>query len=202
MFTGIVDHCGTITALEPQTNTLRALISCHFTAIEPGESIAVDGICLTAIEPRDHQFAVDISPETLRLTTAGKFALGSQLNLERALRMGDRLGGHWVMGHIDSRGRVLNRQKQADFVELVFGGLDSTAMNYVLKKGSIAVNGVSLTINEVSADGFQVMLIPHTLERTNLKNLTEGAEVNLEFDWMTRVIVSQLKELPLIKQLS
>lgn len=202
MFSGIVDHCGVIKKLDQQPHSLRAVIECHFTEIEEGESIAVDGICLTAIEPRDHQFTVDISPETLRLTTAGEFKQGSQINLERSLRMGDRIGGHWVTGHIDGRGRVVNRRQQEEFVELTFGGLDSTVMNYVLKKGCIAVNGVSLTINEVLPDGFQVMLIPHTLERTNLKNLQEGNWVNLEYDWMTRVIVSQLKELPLIKQLS
>lgn len=202
MFTGIVDHCGTVIQLEELPKSLRATIECKFIEIEEGESIAVDGCCLTAIEPRDHQFAVDISPETLRLTTAGELKVGGQINLERSLRIGDRMGGHWVMGHVDCRGRVVSHRQHEEFVELSFAGLDGTAMNYVLKKGSIAVNGVSLTINEVLTDGFQVMLIPHTLERTNLKNLNEGSWVNLEFDWMIRVIVSQLKELPLIKQLS
>lgn len=202
MFTGIVDHCGTITKLEPQPHSLRATIGCQFTGIEEGESISVNGVCLTAIQPRDHQFAVDISPETLRLTTAGQLIMGSPVNLERALCMGDRIGGHWVTGHVDGQGRVLSRQQHEEFVELIFAGLDSTTLNYVLKKGSIAVNGVSLTINEVVSEGFQVMLIPHTLETTNLKNLQVGSNVNLEYDWMVRVIVQQFKELPLIKQLS
>ncbi len=202
MFTGIVDHCGTIAALDSQANSLRIVIDCHFTDLEEGESIAVDGVCVTAVQPREQQFVADISPETLSLTTLRNLKVGSEVNLERSLRMGDRIGGHWVAGHVDGRGQVLAKRYQQDFVEMIFGGLDSVALHYVLKKGSIAINGVSLTVNEVLADGFQIMLIPHTLERTNLKNLQESDWVNLEYDWMARIIVNQFKELPLIKQLS
>ncbi len=202
MFTGIIDHCGTITALKQQPHSLQATIKCQFTALAEGESIAVEGICLTVVEPQDYQFTVDISPETLSLTTARTFKIGCQVNLERALRMGDSVGGHWVMGHVDGRGQVLRRQSQGEFTAFVFGGLDSAARDFMLKKGSIAVNGVSLTINEVLDDGFEIMLVPHTLARTTLKNLQAGDEVNLEYDWMARVIINQFKELPLIKQLS
>ncbi len=195
MYTGIIDHCGTIIEISKTANALKALIQCQFTDIEEGESIAVDGICLTATQPQKHLFSCDISPETLNLSTAHGFTPQRKINLERSLRMGDRVGGHWVMGHVDTRGIVQKIVKQAEFTEFHIGGLTPENMQYLLKKGSIAVNGVSLTINEVLPDGFKVMLIPHTLERTNLSALTKDDEVNLEFDWMARVIVNQYQQM-------
>lgn len=202
MFTGIIDHCGVIVALEQRPNLLHVLIECEFSDLKEGESIAVDGICLTAINPETHSFSCDISPETLQLTTAKEFAIGRRVNLERALCLGDRLGGHWVTGHVDQCGHIQNRQTRQEFVELSIGGLAPDAMVYLMKKGSITVNGVSLTINEVLADGFQIMLIPHTLERTNLSTLTIGDRVNLEYDWMSRLVINQLKQFPLLQSAS
>lgn len=202
MFSGIIDHCGTINAVVRLPNALRVTIDCHYTDIMAGESIAVDGICLTATASGSNQFSCDISPETLKLTTAGTFKSGQSVNLERALRMGDRIGGHWVMGHVDQKAVVKDKKIQEAFTELTINGIADDAMSYIIKKGSIAINGTSLTVNEVLKNGFQVMLIPHTLEITNLKHLSPGDSINLEFDWMSRVIINQLQELPLIKQLS
>lgn len=193
MFTGIIDHCGTILEIAQKPNALRVLISCNFTDLKEGESIAVDGCCLTAIEPKQKQFYCDISPETLRLTTAGKFVVGSTINLERALCVGDRMGGHWVAGHVDQQGIIKNKQQHQEFMELEVSGISNENKSFLLKKGSVAVNGVSLTLNEVFSDSFQIMLIPHTLERTNLSSLQIGSAVNLEFDWMARVVVNHLR---------
>jgi riboflavin synthase len=195
MFTGIVDHCGTIVSIEKNAQTLRALIACDFVDLQEGESVAVDGCCLTAVEPKAKQFYCDVSPETLRLTTAEKWVVGSKLNLERALCVGDRMGGHWITGHVDQRGVVKNKFKQQEFVVLEIEGVADESKSFLLKKGSVSVSGVSLTINEVSTNGFQLMLIPHTLERTNLNQLQIGDVVNLEFDWMARVIVNHLKNI-------
>lgn len=197
MFTGIVDHCGTITALEKSAQALRVAVTCDFADLTEGESIAVDGCCLTAVQPKAHQFYCDLSPETLRVTIAEKWIVGSKVNLERALCVGDRMGGHWVTGHVDQRGVVKNKFKQQEFVMLEINNVNNENKSFLLKKGSIAVNGVSLTLNEVSANSFQLMLIPHTLERTNLDQLQIGEAVNLEFDWMARVVVNHLKNISL-----
>ncbi len=193
MFTGLIDHCGIIREINRTKNALHAIIECTFSDLIEGESIAVDGICLTAIHPQATIFAVDISPETLQLTTAEQFVPGNKVNLERALRMGDRLGGHWVTGHVDQRATAHKIISHQDFVELQITGVAKEAMPYLVKKGSIAVNGVSLTINEVLPEGFQVFLIPHTLQRTNLQILQEGSLVNLEFDFMAKTIFKQLE---------
>lgn len=194
MFTGIIDHCGIITHIVKQDNHSQLSIKTHFNDLVLGESIAIDGICLTVTQITAEGFVCDVSPETLRLTTAQHFNMGNEVNLERALRVGDRLGGHWVLGHIDQVAFVKNVQPHQEFVEITFNGLSPETMSYILKKGSIAVNGVSLTINEALTDGFKVMLIPHTLERTNLRSLQFGTPVNIEFDWMARIIVKQFKE--------
>lgn len=194
MFTGIIDHCGIITSIVKKDNHLQISIKTNFTDLVLGESIAIDGICLTVTQITEEGFTCDISPETLKLTTSQHFAVGNEVNLERALRVGDRLGGHWVLGHIDQVAFVKIIQPNQEFVEITFNGLSLEAMSYILKKGSIAVNGVSLTINEALQDGFKVMLIPHTLERTNLHSLQFGMPVNIEFDWMARIIVKQFKE--------
>lgn len=198
MFSGIVDHCGTILALEQQTNSIDALIECTFTNLTEGESIAVDGICLTAVAPQAQRFLCNISPETLQLTTAQTFAVGRKINLERALCMGDRIGGHWITGHIDQTAKIVAIRQQQEYLELQIGGLSAATMPYLIKKGSIALNGVSLTINEILADGLKVLLIPHTLLRTNLGQLSVGDNINLEFDWMTRVIINHLQQHPMM----
>lgn len=199
MFSGIVDHCGTIVKIEQRNHALHAFIQTQFNNIEEGESIAVDGICLTAINPSNNQFYCDISSETLALTTAQDFSANRKVNLERALCYGDRVGGHLVSGHIDQSAIVKSIQPQNEFVVMTFSNIKPDFINFVIKKGSIAINGTSLTINNVFTDGFDVMLIPHTLELTNLSELKSGDAVNIEFDQLVKTTINYLQQLNLKK---
>ncbi len=191
MFTGIVDHCGKIIKLKKTAETIHLWIEANFSDLVLGESIAVNGICLTVTEINDKSFACDISPETFRLTTAANFSISQKVNLERALQLSSRLGGHMVSGHVDQTAVVEHIEQNQAFTRMVFAGVSELNMPLVIKKGSVAVNGVSLTINEVFPTGFSVMLIPHTLACTNLAELNKSAEVNLEFDLVARIIVDQ-----------
>ena len=191
MFTGIIEHCGVIVLLESELNKLKLGIKCAFHDLQIGESIAVDGICLTVTEIQEAIFYCDVSTETQQVTTSNIFKLNQSVNLERAMLPTTSLGGHFVMGHIDQVGLVKLIRPQAEFIEMVFSVITEASQNYLLKKGSIAVNGVSLTINDVNKDEFSVMLIPHTLKSTNLSHLKENDLINLEFDMLTRVLVQQ-----------
>lgn len=196
MFTGIIDHCGTIKTIKKTNDTLIAWIDCQYHDLILGESIAVDGICLTVVECAPGSFRCDLSSETCHLTTAQHYLAGQQVNIERAMRTSDRIGGHFVTGHIDQRAQVALIGKEQDFIEMSFNGIAADlASQFLIVKGCITVNGVSLTINEVVEDGFKVMLIPHTLERTNLKNLQVNAVVNLEFDWMVKIVAQQVQHI-------
>lgn len=191
MFTGIIDHTGVIEMLETGPHAVRILVSTHFPEITEGESIAVDGICLTSVKPHGSVTWFEISPETLRLTTAAQFKVGSTVNLEKALRMGDRLGGHLVSGHIDTTVELMAATKSGEFVEWRIGHFHDPKPQYLMTKGSIALNGVSLTVNEVAHPGISLMLVPHTLERTTLGTLKPGDKLNVEYDWMMKVICHQ-----------
>jgi riboflavin synthase len=195
MFSGIVDHCGTIVAVEQRQGALYARIKTNFEHIQEGESIAVDGVCLTALQPNHHEFYCDVSPETMSLTTAKSFAVNRKINLERALCYGDRVGGHLVSGHVDQCASVQNIQERDGFFLMTFKDIVPEYMPYLVKKGSVAINGVSLTINNVFADGFDVMLIPHTLQRTNLGDLRATMQVNLEFDQLVKTTINYLKQI-------
>lgn len=197
MFTGIVDHCGRIETIENH-GKLKCRIRCEFTDLVEGESISVDGVCLTALQVAPQSFACDISPETIALTKAANYSPGQRVNLERALRMMDRLGGHWVTGHADQSGRITSKQSHGEFTELSIGGIRPEHQKYVIRKGSLAVNGTSLTINDAHADSVSLMLIPHTLERTNLGELAVGDWVNLEFDWLVKVVLNEARRLELL----
>lgn len=191
MFTGIIDHCGVVARIEFLPNALQIWIRHSFTELMLGESIAIDGICLTVTHCDEDVFSCDISPETLHLTTAHFFQVGQSVNLERALQPSSRIGGHFVMGHIDQIAEVKKIDQVDGFIKLQFCGISASAHQFLVKKGSISVNGVSLTINEVIENGFNVMLIPHTLSRTNLGLLQEKSYVNIEFDMLARIFVSQ-----------
>jgi riboflavin synthase len=184
MFTGIIDHCGTIIQIDPQ----RIQIECAFQQLELGESIAIDGICLTIDGIQGSLFSSDISPETMAVTTARQFKPLQKVNLERALQPSSRLGGHFVLGHVDQVAHLVLIRPEGEFIEMQFSGLDK---KYLISKGSIAINGVSLTINALTENGFSVMLIPHTLERTNLSVLHINDVVNIEFDMMAKMVVEQ-----------
>lgn len=193
MFTGIVDHCGEIRESVPAGTGLRLHVASVFDDLALGESVSVDGACLTVTSITEIGFWCDLSEETLRLTRAGTYSAGQRVNLERALRMGDRLGGHIVSGHVDRTVTVVSRRETDGFVEFRFGGFADSERGYLVPKGSIALNGVSLTLNEVSGGEVAVMLIPHTLEITNLSRLEAGHPVNVEFDWMTKLILNDVR---------
>ncbi|PNS09265.1 riboflavin synthase [Solilutibacter silvestris] len=188
MFTGLIQGVGALRDSTPRDNGLRLHIdvgSLPFTEVELGESIAVNGACLTVVEFDTSSFAVDVSSETLRLTTLGRMTPGSALNLERAMRPSDRFGGHVVSGHVDGMGEVL--QAGATNGEQVWRfAAPRELQRYIAKKGSICVDGVSLTVNEVDDAGFAVMLIPHTIAHTAFATTTVGAAVNLEVDLIAR----------------
>ena len=194
MFTGIIDHCGTIEKIINLPNSSLAWIKSDFSDLVLGESIATDGICLTVKEINNTGFSCDISSETLSVTTANKFAPFQKVNLERALLLTSRLGGHMVSGHIDQICRVKSIERSGDFLAVSFDEIKPENMCLLNKKGSITVNGVSLTLNEIIQDGFVVMLVPHTLATTNLSGLVINAYVNIEFDMVARMIVNQVKK--------
>jgi riboflavin synthase len=203
MFTGIISHCGQLKKITEQTHSRQLEIQSQFEDLQEGESVAVNGCCLTVIQPQAGNFRCDLSPETLALTTAKNWLIGDKLNLERALRPMDRMGGHFVTGHIDQIAFVKKIQMDDDFVAMWFTDFPIQKRSLLVPKGSIAINGVSLTINQVISDktntatagiDLQVMLIPHTLERTNLHQLKEGDRVNIEYDMLVKSLVNHLDQ--------
>ncbi len=193
MFTGLVQTMGTMSSREKTGAGLRlGLVSQRpLPGLQMGESIAVDGVCLTVVaHQEDQEFWVDISPETLALTTLGDRKPASRFNLERALALGDRLGGHLVSGHVDGMGHLVSREVQGEVALFRFFA-PPPIHALLVHKGSVAINGVSLTVNGVDADGtFHVMLIPHTLSETTLADLEFGHRVNLEADLVGKYIQS------------
>lgn len=188
MFTGIVTAVGGIATVAQTEGGVRISVAAadlNLADGQIGESIAVNGVCLTAIDISRTGFAADVSQETLRCSAG--FAAGARVNLERALRLADRLGGHLVSGHVDGVGTVVRVQGAGDNCVLVFEAPREVA-RYIAVKGSIAINGVSLTVNEVDHMQFSVNIIPHTLSATNLGALTAGARVNLEADTVARYV--------------
>ncbi|WP_369940289.1 riboflavin synthase [Xanthomonas medicagonis] len=190
MFTGIIEGVGRLAARQPQGGDVRftfATGSLPFADVQLGESIAVNGVCLTVIAFDAAAFQADASTETLALTTLGALAEGAALNLERAMRPTDRLGGHLVSGHVDGLGTVLSIHDDARAQRWRFAA-PPALLRYIAKKGSICVDGVSLTVNEVDAEGFEVALIPHTVAHTAFAHTAVGAAVNLEIDLVARYV--------------
>ena len=189
MFSGIIAEVGSITRAEDRDGGLRLSVSTHGLGIEDvqlGDSIAVNGVCLTVVKKEGEVFTVDVSRETLNCTI-GLETQGAQVNLEKALRLADRLGGHLVSGHVDGVGEVVSFTDLGESWTLVVRAPQSLA-KYIAVKGSITINGVSLTVNEVNKSEFNVNLIPHTLLMTTLKELRAGAKVNLEIDLIARYV--------------
>ncbi len=187
VFTGLVEALGRIERVEEEGAGRRFTLAWPELS-EPltlGESIAVNGCCLTAVQTNGKHFDVQAGPETLLRTNLGAKHAGDRVNLERALRVGDRLGGHFVQGHIDTTAVLAERRREGEWEFLAFR-LDPAWTPYMVRKGSIAVDGVSLTLVTVAPDGFSVMLIPHTLAVTTLGALAVGDRVNIETDMLAR----------------
>jgi len=188
MFTGIVEATGEVREVASTEVGARVVIGSgrfDLSDVEIGNSIAVNGCCLTVVELLPAGFRVDVSQETLECTTG--FEAGARVNLEKALRWSDRLDGHLVSGHVDGRGSVTRRDPVGESWRLEVRA-PIELLKYIARKGSVAVDGVSLTVNRVEADCFEVNLIPHTLEVTNLGELRPGAQVNLEVDMLARYV--------------
>lgn len=186
MFTGIVQAVGAVTRAQRRSGGMRVAVATGglgLADVAIGDSIAVNGCCLTVTARKGKTFEADVSAETLACTTG--FAAGTPVNLEKALRLADRLGGHLMTGHVDGVGAVAAFAREGASWRLAVDAPKALAP-YVARKGSIAINGVSLTVNAVRGARFEVNLIPHTLARTNLQNLARGARVNLEVDLMAR----------------
>ena len=186
LFTGLVADLGTVKAVDASDGGVRLTVE---TALEldEGDSVAVNGVCLTATSLPGGAFTADVMHETLRRSSLGALEAGSKVNLELPLRADDRLGGHFVQGHVDGLGTVWDVREEG-FSHVVSIGAPPEIMRYVIEKGSIAVDGVSLTISGLGEDWFQVSLIPETLERTILGEATTGTPVNLEVDVLAKYI--------------
>jgi riboflavin synthase len=192
MFTGIVTDIGEIVSVRPRGEGLsRIKVACNYprASIVEGASIACSGVCLTVVgigeEDGRTWFSVDAAAETLRLTTVGRWRHGTKINLERALKAGDELGGHIVSGHVDGLAALIHREDLTEMARMTLRAPTPLA-RFIAAKGSVALDGVSLTVNEVAGDTFTVLIIPHTLKVTTLGALAAGEEVNLEIDLMAR----------------
>jgi riboflavin synthase len=192
MFTGIVTDIGEVVLVKPRADNLhRIKIACAYprASIAVGASIACAGVCLTVVGSGEEDgrtwFAVDAAAETLALTTVGRWRTGSKINLERSLKMGDELGGHLVAGHVDAVAQVVKCENMTDMARITFHA-PAPLMHFIAPKGSVTLDGISLTVNTVERDMFSVLIIPHTLQVTTFGALRTGGEVNLEIDTMAR----------------
>ena len=189
MFTGIIEETGTVLEFSEQASAYRLKLSADrvLKDLQMGDSIAVNGCCLTAVEFDDKSVSIDLLHESVRLTSFQTAQPGDHVNLETSLRFNGKIGGHFVTGHIDATGTVTHAERRGKDLYLRIRP-PANFMQYLVYKGSIAIDGVSLTVAEVDADGFAVWLIPHTLEVTNLDSKTPGSLVNLEFDLLAKTL--------------
>ncbi len=188
MFTGLVAGTGTVESLERDGAGVRLRVRSELAGeLGPGDSVAVNGVCLTAVEPDGDGFSADVMEETLRRSSLGPLGTGDAVNLELPLRAGDRLGGHIVQGHVDGTGEV-DSVREEGLSRVVRIAAPDELLRYVVEKGSIAVEGVSLTVSAVDGDAFEVSLIPETLERTTLGAAAPGRTVNLEVDVLAKYV--------------
>lgn len=193
MFTGIIEQLGEVLINKISSKAGRLVIKAHFSDAIVGESIAVNGVCLTLLPSNADELTFDVSPETMALTTLGSLRPGDLVNLERAMLATTRFGGHYVSGHVDTTAQLEELRWVESYLELSVTNFGLPAAAYLLTKGSICLEGVSLTINAVSNGKITLMLVPHTLQNTTLSNLTVGQYLNVEFDYFTRIVVHQLK---------
>lgn len=193
MFSGIVELTGFVKLNTPCGQGNQLLIQSDLKDLQLGESIAVNGVCLTLSEQNNNVLTFDVSPETLALTTLRSLNAGNEVNLERALAVSARMGGHYVSGHVDKTARVAALDYQGDYTLMKLEGFSKEDWNYLLPKGSVTVEGVSLTINRTDKQGIELMLIPHTVNHTHFKTLNTGQDVNIEFDYIARIVAHQVR---------
>ncbi len=189
MFTGLIENIGQL--LEMRRENAGAVMQVRSTLpmseIKLGDSVACNGVCLTVTEKFSDSFKVFLSSETLERSTFARIRSGAKINLERALSLGDRLGGHLVSGHVDDVGRLLERTSRGESLEMRFG-VDKKYMKYLAEKGSVSLDGISLTVAGLFDSGFSIVVIPHTLQNTTLESMAVGDEVNIEFDQIAKYI--------------
>jgi riboflavin synthase len=193
MFTGLIEDIGTLLELRRAAGAASVTVATALPTAELrlGDSVAVNGVCLTVTACGDHRFTADVSPETLEKTTLGALPRGARVNLERALRLCDRLGGHLVSGHVDGLARITERARQGNAWHFAFQ-LEAELARLLVAKGSVAIDGISLTVNDVGAERFTVMIIPHTLARTTLEGRQVGDQVNVETDLIGKYVARLL----------
>lgn len=189
MFTGIIEEIGKVKSFERCSNGALITVECQtvLNGTKIGDSISVNGVCQTVIEMDNKTFRANISDETLHVTAFTDLKSGDEVNLERALMLSSRLGGHLVSGHVDCKGKFLYSKKLSDFYDLVFD-VPHEYKKYVVRKGSVAINGISLTVANVEGNVFKAAVIPHTFNNTNLKNLKSGDYVNIETDILGKYV--------------
>ena len=194
MFTGLIEDLGTLRDIRTGVDqaVLTVGTALPMAELTLGESIAINGVCLTVTRFADGEFSADVSPETLDCTTLGRLAAGARVNLERALRLSDRLGGHLVTGHVDGLARIVERRQEGNAWRFRFQS-DATLCGQMVDKGSVAVDGVSLTVNQVKEDFFTLAVIPHTLAMTTLQESNVGDEVNIETDLIGKYVARFLR---------
>jgi len=197
VFTGLIEKKGIVLYNEAAESGNRLAIEVDFSNLESGESIAVNGVCLTRLPFVDH-LIFDVSPETLSVTCLGDLKAGDYVNLERAMLLGARLGGHYVTGHVDCLARIDTLTAVDEYLQVDIGPFEPSDFKYLIPKGSITIDGVSLTINSVRKCGISLMLVPHTLDNTTLNQLVVGQQVNVEFDYLARIVAHQLQAARLI----
>ncbi|OYQ70645.1 riboflavin synthase [Wohlfahrtiimonas chitiniclastica] len=192
MFTGIIEEVGTLQSKQQRGDVITIKVGCRaiLTDVKIGDSIASNGVCLTVTKFDAQSFEADLTPESLKRSTFASLPMGSSINLERALLANSRLDGHLVSGHVDTITQLTRLQKLQNSYVLSFR-LDKSDQKMVVEKGSIAINGISLTVTDVTMNAFSVSVIPHTFEMTNLHNLKEGSRVNIEFDQLGKYILKE-----------
>lgn len=194
MFTGLIEELGTISNVErlPEGSRIRIDASLTTSDLQNGDSIAVNGVCLTALEVGSSGFFADVSPETLNRTTLGSLAAGSRVNLERSVTLATRLGGHLVQGHVDGRGKFISAEPHGDFWTVTIG-FPPELSRYFVHKGSVSVEGISLTIAQLTETNFQIAVIPKTWDMTNLSTLKPNDAVNLEVDVIAKYVERMMR---------
>lgn len=193
MFTGIVEQVGTVIANHTQSSGKRLIIEANLTATALGESIAVNGVCLTLCSKQGASYEFDVSPETLSCTTLGALKKDNLVNLEQAMSANHRFGGHYVSGHVDTTAIIQSITTVDDFVNVRLGGFGQSDLKYLLHKGSIAMDGISLTINSIQDNLVHLLLVPHTIAATNFKRRSKGDHVNVEYDHLAKMVAHQVE---------